>query len=48
MDSLKVYYVGHLRSIIARAETPTSLVEGKSLKEHAHFVRYRLSQKGRL
>jgi hypothetical protein len=48
MDSLKVYYVGHLQSIIARAETPTSLVEGKSLKEHAHFVRHRLSEKGRL
>ena len=48
MDPLKVCYLGHLRSICARAETPTSLVEGKSLKEHAHFVRHHLSQKGRL
>ena len=38
----------HLRSICARAETPTSLVEGKPLDEHAHFVRHRLSEKGRL
>ena len=48
MDTLKVYYLNHLRSIIARAETPTSLVEGKSLEKHAHFVRHHLSQKGRL
>ena len=48
MDPLKVFYLDHLRSICARAETPTSLVEGKSLKEHAHFVRHRLSEKGRL
>ena len=48
MDPLKVFYLDHLRSICARAETPTSLVEGKSLDEHAHFVRHRLSQKGRL
>ena len=38
----------HLRSICARAENPTSLVEGKSLDEHAYFVRHRLSQKGKL
>ena len=48
MDLLKVFYLDHLRSICARAETPTSLVEGKSLDEHAHFVRHRLSEKGRL
>jgi hypothetical protein len=40
--------VNHLLSIRARAETPTSLVEGKSLDEHAHFVRHRLSEKGKL
>ena len=39
MDPLKVFYLDHLQSICARAETPTSLVEGKSLDEHAHFVR---------
>ena len=48
MDPLKVFYLYHLRSICARAETPTSLVEGKSLDEHAHFVRHRLSEKGKL
>src|SRR3989337_771338 len=48
MDPLKVFYLDHLRSICARPETPTSLVEGKSLDEHAHFVRHRLSKKGRL
>ena len=48
MDPLKVFYLDHLRSLCARAETPTSLVEGKSLDEHAHFVRHRLSEKGRL
>ena len=30
------------------AETPTSLVDGKSLDEHAHFVRHRLSEKGKI
>ena len=48
MDPLKVFYLDHLRSICARAETPTSLVDGKSLYEHAHFVRHRLSEKSRL
>jgi hypothetical protein len=48
MDPLKVFSLDHLRSICAHAETPTSLVEGKSLDEHAHFVRHRLSQKGGL
>ena len=48
MDPLKVFYLDHLRSLCARAETPTSQVDGKSLDEHAHFVRHRLSEKGRL
>lgn len=48
MDPLKVFHLDHLRSICARAETPTSLVAGKSLDEHAHFVRHHLSEKGRL
>ena len=48
MDPLKVFYLDHLWSLCARAETPTSLVDGKSLDEHAHFVRHRLSEKGRL
>ena len=48
MNPLKVYYLDHLRSLCARAETPTILVDGKSLDEHAHFVRYHLSKKGRL
>ena len=47
MDPLKVFYLDHLRSLCARAETPTSLVDGKSLDEHAHFVHHRLSEKGR-
>ena len=46
MDPLKVFYLDHLRSICARAETTTSIVEGKSLDEHAHFVRHHLSEKG--
>ena len=51
-EPLKIYhtpeafYLDHLRSLCARAETPTSLVEGKSLDEHACYVRHRLSQKG--
>ena len=40
----EAFYLDHLRSVCARAENPTSLVEGKSLDEHAHFVRHRLSQ----
>ncbi len=53
-EPLKIYhtpeafYLDHLQSLCARAETPTSLVEGKSLDEHACFVRHRLSQKGKL
>ena len=40
-EPLKIYhtteafYLDHLWSLCARAETPTSLVEGKSLDEHA-------------
>ena len=48
MDPLKVFYLDHLRSLCARAKTPTILVQGKSLDEHAHFVRHHLSEKGRL
>ena len=53
-EPLKIYhtteafYLDHLRSLCARAETPTSLVEGKYLDEHACYVRHRLSQKGKL
>ena len=46
--TVEAYYLDHLRSLCARAETPTSLVEGKSLDEHACYVRHRLSQKGKL
>ena len=51
-EPLKIYhtpeafYLDHLRSLCAHAETPTSLVEGKSLDEHACFVRHRISEKG--
>ena len=44
IEPLKIYhtpeafYLDHLRSLCARAETPTSLVEGKSLDEHACYV----------
>ena len=48
MDPLKVFYLDRLRSICAHAETPTSLVEGKSIDEHAHFVYHHFSQKGKL
>ena len=47
MDALKVFYLGHLRFICAHAETPTRLVEGKSLDEHAQFVHHCLSRKER-
>ena len=53
-EPLKIYhtpeafYLDHLRSLCARAETPTSLVEGKSLDEHACYVRHRLYQEGKL
>ena len=48
MDPLKVFYLDHIRSLCVRAETPTSLVDGKSLDEHARFVHHRLSEKGKL
>ena len=44
--TVEAYYLDHLRSLCARAETPTSLVEGKSLDEHACYVRHRISEKG--
>ena len=53
-EPLKIYhtteafYLNHLRSLCARAETPTGLVEGKSLDEHACYVRHRISEKGKL
>ena len=53
-EPLKIYhtteafYLDHLWSQCAWAETPTSLVEGKSLDEHACYVRHRISEKGRL
>ena len=31
-------YFDHLRSLCACAKNPTSLLEGKSLDEHAYFV----------
>ena len=43
----EAYYLDHLRSLCACAETPTILVEGKSLDEHACFVRHRISEKGK-
>ena len=53
-EPLKIYhtpeafYLDHLRSLCARAETPTSLVEGKSLDEHACYMWHRISEKGKL
>ena len=53
-EPLKIYhtteafYLDHLRSLRARAETPTSLVEGRSLDEHACYARHRISEKGKL
>ena len=53
-EPLKIYhtpeafYLDHLRSLCARAETPTSLVEGKSLDEHACYARHRISEKGKI
>ena len=46
--TIEAYYLDHLRSLCARAETPTSLVEGKSLDEHACYVRHHISEKGKL
>ena len=48
-EPLKIYhtpeafYLDHLWSLCARAETQTSLVEGKSLDDHASYVRHRMS-----
>src|SRR3954470_4612319 len=42
-----MFHLDRLRSICALAENPTDLVEGKSLDEHAHYTRHRLSQKGK-
>ena len=53
-EPLKIYhtpeafYLDHLRSLCAHAETPTSLVEGKSLDEHACYVQHRISEKGKI
>ena len=44
----EAYYLDHLRSLCACAETPTSLVEGKSLDEHACYVRHRISERGKV
>ena len=46
--TVEAFYLDNLRSLCARAENPTSLVEGKSLDEQAYFVRHRLSQKGEI
>src|SRR4051812_20023963 len=42
---MDMFHLDRLRSICARAKNPTDLVEGKSLDEHAHYTRHRLSQK---
>src|SRR4051812_26888564 len=44
---MDTFYLDRLRSICARAKSPTDLVEGKSFDEHAHYTRHRLSQKGK-
>ena len=44
----EAFYLDHVRSLCAHAENPTSLVEGKSLDEHACYVRHRISEKGKL
>ena len=36
--TIEAFYLDHLWSLCARAETPTSLDEGKSLDEHACYV----------
>ena len=42
-----MFHLARLRAICARAKNPTDLVEGRSLDEHAHYTRHRLSQKGK-
>src|ERR1043165_7636969 len=44
---MDIFHLARLRSICARAKNPTDLVEGRSLDEHAHYTRHRLSQKGK-
>src|SRR3954462_3992687 len=44
---MDMFHLDHLQSICACAKNPTDLVEGKSLDEHAHYTRHRLSQKGK-
>src|SRR4051812_18931830 len=44
---MDMFHLDRLRSICARAKNPTDLVEGKSLDEHAHYMRHRLFQKGK-
>src|SRR3954464_7399015 len=44
---MDMFHLARLRSICARAKNPTDLVEGKSLDEHAHYTRHRLSEKGK-
>ena len=36
----EAFYLDHLRSLCARVETPTSLVEGKYLDDRACYVRH--------
>ena len=49
-EPIKIYhtaeasYLDHLRSLCARVETPTSLVEGKSLDEHSCYVQHRMRE----
>ena len=42
----EAFYLDHLQSLCACAETPASFDEEKSLDEHACYVRHRLSKKG--
>src|SRR3954464_13719218 len=44
---MDMFHLDRLRSICASAKNPPNLVEGKSLDEHAHYMRHRLSQKGK-
>ena len=44
---MDMFHLARLRSICACTKNPTDLVEGKSLDEHAHYTRHRLSQKGK-
>src|ERR1041385_2590206 len=47
MDIFDMFHLDRLRSICDRAKNPTDLVEGKSLDEHTHYTRHRLSEKGK-